>query len=433
MKNNYYDVESVIQVIGNVFNTPQLLDYTDKYTFREEDFDDDFHKVIFGTIYKLYTMGTKQLNVVTIEKFLEGRPKSLAIYKTNNGRAWLDNVSDIAISSSFDYYYDRMKKFTLLREFNRNGIDVNYLYDPNEILDVKKRQAQEDFLDNSSLVELYNKINERIDMIRENYVEDKDMHSYQAGDGARELKERLKKYPEVGVPLYGPLINTITRGARLKKFYLFSAPTGMGKSRNMIANTCYIGCEKYYDNNFGWIRNGVAEPTLYITTELELEEVQTMMWAFISGVNEDHILNSTYEEGEEERVDEAIKILEESPIYIEELPDFSLDDVEAVIKKAIRERGVKYVLYDYIHTSLKILEEITKKSGGIKLREDNILFMMAIRLKDLCNQYGIFLMSSTQLNGDWKEAKIPDQNLLRGRKITLCPNISYPVFTSGGL
>lgn len=42
--------------------------------------------------------------------------------------------------------------------------------------------------------------------------------------------------------------------------------------------------------------------------------------------------------------------------------------------------------------------------------------MLAIRLKDLCNQYGVFIMTSTQLNGDWKEAKIPDQNLLRGAK-----------------
>ena len=58
--------------------------------------------------------------------------------------------------------------------------------------------------------------------------------------------------------------------------------------------------------------------------------------------------------------------------------------------------------YDYIHTSLKILEEITKKTGGIKLREDNVLFMLAIKLKDLCNQFNIFLMSATQLNGKKK-------------------------------
>ena len=78
--------------------------------------------------------------------------------------------------------------------------------------------------------------------------------------------------------------------------------------------------------------------------------------------------------------------------------------------------GVKRM--DYIHTSLKILEEITKRSGGVKLREDNILFMISIRLKDLCNEYGIFIMSATQLNGDSKDANLPEinQNLLRGAK-----------------
>lgn len=50
------------------------------------------------------------------------------------------------------------------------------------------------------------------------------------------------------------------------------------------------------------------------------------------------------------------------------------------------------------------------------MREDNILFMLSTRLKDLCNKYGIFILSSTQLNGDWAEEKTLDQNLLRGAK-----------------
>ena len=65
---------------------------------------------------------------------------------------------------------------------------------------------------------------------------------------------------------------------------------------------------------------------------------------------------------------------------------------------------------------MKILEEITRRSGGIKLREDNILFMLSNKLKDICNQYGIFIMSATQLSQGWKEEKVPDQNLLRGAK-----------------
>jgi replicative DNA helicase len=184
----------------------------------------------------------------------------------------------------------------------------------------------------------------------------------------------------------------------------------------MIADACNIGCNKIYDEIFGWIKNGTAEPTLYITTEQEKEEIQTMMLAFLSDVDEDHILYGRYEGDEEDRVREAAKILSESPIYIEELPDFSLKDIEDKIKKNIRDHDVKYVFHDYIHTSLKILEEITRRSGGVKLREDNILFMLSIRLKDLCNQHGIFIMSATQLNGDYQEAKTPDQNLLRGAK-----------------
>ena len=238
----------------------------------------------------------------------------------------------------------------------------------------------------------------------------------QAGEGIFDLIDRLKAYPEVGVPLYGPLINTVTRGARLKKFYLRSAPTGVGKSRSMIADACFIACNKIYDEIFGWIKNGTCEPTLYITTEQEVEEIQTMMLAFLSNVNEEHIINGKYQGDEEDRVLEAARIIAEAPLYIEPLPDFSLQDIEDTIKKNIRDHDVKYVFHDYIHTSLKILEEITRKSGGVKLREDNILFMLSIRLKDICNKYGIFIMSATQLNMDYQQATTPDQNLLRGAK-----------------
>lgn len=73
-------------------------------------------------------------------------------------------------------------------------------------------------------------------------------------------------------------------------------------------------------------------------------------------------------------------------------------------------------IVDYIQTSMKILEEITRRSGGVKLREDNILFMLSTRLKDLCNQYGIFIISATQLNASYQDSETPDQNLLRGSK-----------------
>lgn len=65
---------------------------------------------------------------------------------------------------------------------------------------------------------------------------------------------------------------------------------------------------------------------------------------------------------------------------------------------------------------MKILTEVTSKTGIKGLREDNVLFMISIRLKDLCNQYNVFIMTATQLNADYKTSETPDQNLLRGAK-----------------
>lgn len=424
MASKYVDVTAIMQVIGCVYNNPQILEFEDKYTITDEDFPDEFHRTVFGAIYKIYELGAKTITLENLADFLSSRPKSAAIYKKNDGDKWLLKVADVASQLSFDFYYNRLKKMTLLRAYDNYGVDVSDIYDPDNILDIKKKQLQEDLLDNSSLEEIADRVDRKISDIRLKYVDDTTGEAIQAGKGVLQLIQKFKDHPEVGVPLYGRLVNTVTRGARLKKFYLRSAATGIGKTRSMIADACNIACNKIYDESFGWINNGTSEPTLFITTEQELEEIQTMMLAFLSNVNEEHIINGEYEGDEEERVIKAGEILESSPLYVEELPDFSLKDVENVIKKNIRDHDVKYIFHDYIHTSLKILEEITKRSGGVKLREDNILFMLSNKLKDICNQYGVFIMSATQLNGDYQEAKTPDQNLLRGAK-SIADKIDY--------
>ena len=343
MASKYIDPTAIMQVIGCVFNTPQLLDFTDKYTITEEDFPDDFHKIAFGAIYKIHELGAEKVTLENINDFLSMRPKSEATFKVNKGEEWLLKVADSAKALSFDYYYQRLKKMTLLRAYDNIGLDVSFIYDANNILDIEKKQIQEDNLDNASLEHLAQLVDDRIEEIKMKYVDNIDGQASQAGEGALELIERLKVTPEVGVPLYGPLINTVTRGARLKKFYLRSAPTGVGKSRTMIADACNIGCNRIYDENFGWISNGAAEPVLYITTEQDLEEIQTMMMAFLANVDEEHILNGEYEGNEEQRVIEAAQLLADSPIYVELMPDFSLKDIEDRIKKNIRDNDVKYV------------------------------------------------------------------------------------------
>lgn len=412
----YVDTTAVMHVIGNIYNNVSLLDENDKYFFNEEDFVEPFHKILFGSIYNIHALGAKEINKQTIYDYLKEKPNKLAVYETNNGDEYIDKLISFINPLTFDYYYNRLKKFTLLRAFKNCGIDVSDFYDDDNILDIKKKQQQEEWLDNTSLDKIAEKIDDKIADVRLKYVDNFDDESVEMGHGIKELIIGLKKSPDVGIPLYGPLINTITRGARLGRFYLRSGATGGGKTRMMMADMCYIACSEMWDERFnGWISIGESFPAVFITTEQDLEQLQTMALAFISGVNEEHILYGAYLENEEERVLKAAEIISKAPLYVEELHDFSLQDVENCIRRNVRQHNAQYIAMDYIHSSIKILGEISSKAG-IRLREDNILYMMSVKMKDICNEYGIFLISGTQLSGDFRDEKQPDQNLLRGAK-----------------
>ena len=295
-------------------------------------------------MYQLHYNGAQSISINNLLDYLSSKPKQMALFEVNKGAEFLIRASQIANPTTFKYYYDRMKKMTLLRAYDNFGMDMSFLYDPDNILDIKKKELQEEWLDNASLQDIANTIDEKILTIRQTYAESNECsQSFEAGDGIEELILRFEQAPDVGVPLYGNYINTVTRGARLGKFYLRSAPTGVGKTRSMIADVCNIACDRIYDEQFGWIKNGHCFPSLFIGTEQDKDEIQTMMLAFLSNVNEEHILQGKYEPGERERVFEAAQVLKNSPLTVEVLPEFNLQDVENVIKRKIREKNIQYV------------------------------------------------------------------------------------------
>lgn len=787
MKSKYVDTTAAVNVIAGVYNNTELLD-NEKYKFYEELFTEDIHKILFNSIYNLHALGAKEISIKTIEDYLETKPKKLAIYKAYNGADLLLEYKEKFKENTFDYYYGRLTKFCLLREYDKIGIDCKQIYDVDNIFDSKLREKQDEWLDNASLADITFKIENLIEEVKMKYSECVEDNSCHISEGIDELIESLATKPDFGYPLYGDYINTITRGARLGKLYLRSAATGLGKAipndtliptplgwrkvgdikpgdklfgqdgkettvlqihpqpqkkeiwkvtfadgrvaeccgehlweyryeahrgynyrvediqtiynrtlnlknglknsdgkgyrfhiklnkpveyeekqyylppytmgallgdgcfrynntnkiltfssidediptlisldlaqhwqkgkvhtiypkkssnnnydwtfrdknnpnhpfwveemlrdypelwnvksedkfipreylqgsifqrqcllqglmdtdgsvdkkgrtsfttispqlrddfielcrslgfittylvdkrdqyttgecytiyiqaskkmkqhffrlarkhdimnnylksnkreeykdhlaiiniektnekvdmtcftvdnkdhlflmndfivthntRMMIADACNFGCSEMYDlAQKKWVSLGPVQPTLFISTEQTVAEIQTATLAFLSGVDEGHIVTNSYEEGEKERVLKAAEILKNGRIIFESMPDFSLADIEATIKRAIRNHNVLHICYDYIHTSIKILEEITKMSGGVRLREDQILYMLGVRLKDLAVKYDVFIITATQLNGDYREAEVYDQNLLRGAK-----------------
>lgn len=412
---SYIDNNAIINVLGTLYKHPNLIEQEDKYFFDVDDYVTNFHRVVFTSIYNLKLNGLHKISTTDIEMYLKDTPSLHSVYEQGKGSAFLDSLNGIVDIEKFDYYYQRVKKFTLLRKLDHCGVDVKKFYDPDEIMDQKKITQQQHWLELNSLEEIANQISDSIQKIIDDSVTSTLRVGCQAGEGLKDLIARMKDSPEIGIPMYGEVKNTIYRGARLKKFYLCSAPTGAGKTRKMVADACMFSMDEIFEDN-KWQHMGSKQPTLVITTELEPEEVQTMIVAFVANVTEGHILNADFKGGEEARIDYAVQQIEKAPLWIEQLSDFSLRDIENTIRRYVREHGVRYVAFDYIMTSMKILEEITKRSGGVKLREDQILLMMSIRLKDLCNELGIFIESATQISGEWEDKADANQQLLRGSK-----------------
>lgn len=113
-----------------------------------------------------------------------------------------------------------------------------------------------------------------------------------------------------------------------------------------------------------------AQKTLIITTEMGKDEIQTIVLAYLSGVNESHILTGRYDIGEMDRVFYASQIVEryQEYFYIEEISDPNLTNVESTIKRYATIEGVQYVFYDYIFSSPSLVAQFS----GAKLREDEL-------------------------------------------------------------
>lgn len=415
----YQDKMAIMQVLGSILKNPLLLADSSKYELINDDFPEQFHKIIFAAIYNLYDDGTEVINEVTIDGYLRQYDIQYSIFNKNDGIEYLSSIMELAEESNFEYYYKRLKKFSLIREMDGLGFNIKELYD-DEIIDPKEKEKMQENFDKLSIEDILKVYETKMIEVKDKFKTNTESQGIQAGEGASELLKRLKESPDIGVPMNSDMLTSIFRGSRKKKYYIRSSITGGGKTRHMVADACRLSATHIFDlKKKMWIENDFQEKTVVISTEMLFEELQTIAIAYISGVDEEKILYNTLTQDEEALVEKAAEILENSPIWFEQLPNFNVKDIEQTIEKNVIINGVEYVYFDYIHSSVKVFSEMSKASG-IGLREDQILLLMSIRLKDICNKYFVYLMSATQLNGEWKDAwnkgAIIDSTYIRGGK-----------------
>lgn len=358
-----------IQILGTLMKNPLLLSDT-KYSITPDDFSSKFEKQIFGAIYNLFLNGIETISVVDIDNYLQNYEGIYQNFIKNNGIEFLQDCEDISAAENFDYYYTKLKKYNLLNDLNRSGFNISDFY-PEEILD-KDYNKKMDRFEEMSIQDIFNEVKLKISSIEANYETQGTIKESKANLGIKELLAKIQAAPDIGCPLQGKIYNTAVRGARLGKYYVRSADSGVGKSRSMVGDACGIAYPFRYNQSIEqWEYYGAREKVLYIGTEQEKEEIQTMILAYLTGINEEEILKGYYSEQDKKVIEKAYELMDyfEDNFIIMQISDPDIKTVKAQIRKSVLQNDISYVFYDYIFSSPALLREFS----DVKLREDRLI------------------------------------------------------------
>lgn len=412
------------QVIGCLMQRPSLLiEYPDICV---SDFDYKPARVCFNAIKKLYEEGFSVITTLEVDQEIQRNGgAALQYYKDEGGLDFLKSAYKFAQLGNFEQFYNRLKKCALLRKLRKAKYDISeFFIEDKDVTDPLAAVKVQQHLEESSLEDILNAIEKNYSEIRNEFLHGGRLKGDPA-EGAMALIEELQNTPSIGPSLEGKIFSSVCRGAREGCFFLKSASTSGGKSRTSIFDACHLAYPKRWSHTLGEFIEELdpsGEPreprkVLFIVTEMDIEELQTIMLAYLSGVDEDHIIRGKYDLGELTRVRAAAKIMEEYRGYfiIEEISEPNLQNVEATIRKYATIDGIKYVFFDYIHTTASLVMQFSKS----QLREDVVLMLMANQLKQLAKDYNLFIFSATQVNslamGD-DEMGFKDEKSIRGSK-----------------
>ena len=404
----------VMQLLGCLMKNPLFLGEVNTYNLTPNDFSKTMDKQIFAAIYNLFKGGAEKVTVVDVDNYLKGHPAIYSDFIKNNGIEYLQDAEDFGVLENFSYYYTTLKKYNAIKDLQKEGFDTSDIY-PTDMLDPNQEDKLKKF-DSMTIQMIFESVRSKLVKIEGEYNAGTNTKVCYANEGIDALLDGLAATPEIGVNLPGETYNTIVRGARKGKFYLQSSGTGVGKTRRMVGECCYIAYPIRYDwTRRQWEKRGSCEKVLYVGTEQTISEIQTLILAYISGINEEKILYGRYNDEERKVLENTLKIMEiyKENFTIVQLPDPSIQLVKGTIRKECLLKDIGDVFYDYIFSSPGLLAEFR----DLRIREDVALGMLSTALKDLAVELDVFMRSATQVNGDLQEIKgIRDQRCIRGAK-----------------
>lgn len=341
MSKKICDITSESLFIGSLYSNPdKFIEYEpqmrSQYDFYNEDYENDaqnsesvtkFFYDCFDLYYKTFS---QDINEQKLNMFMSQNEERLKQYKKFRGWNTIHQLMNMSDSNDIKKYFQIVKKFSLLREFDRKGFPVE------KIMNYKNF----DSLKPEDIVRIMRR---NVDII----------HTAIGGGEesikiANKMEAQIEKWcdePDMGIELPYMGWTTSFRGWRLKKLIIDFMLSNQGKTRQaslIAAYTAFV----------------LDEKVLMMCNESDEEEIMASMlvcvcnnplFGFELNIPEDNIVLGEYEDLEQKnKVKEVVKYMKkrENNLFFKEMPKYGDTDIEREIKKHVLGLNVKYIIYD---------------------------------------------------------------------------------------
>lgn len=360
-----------LQIFGALMKNPKILNDTEHYQLSISDFEKRFERIVFAAIYNLYVDGAAEISPLDIDTSIQTNSVSYKLYEGNNGLEFLQDAENLVIADNFPIYYKRLKKLNALNDLKKSGYDISQIY-PEDIVNFDEQKLTK--FESMELNDIFNYFRKELTDIEKQYYVSTKGGIQGIESGIDQLLQELKEKPDIGAHLSGEIYNSVVRGARLGKYYIRSASSGLGKTRSFISDACTIAYPIWYNTQEDrWTINqncSIAKggKVLFIATEQDVDEIQTMVLSFLTGINEEYILTYNFTPDEIIRIQQAKRLMQlfKNNFNLIVIEDPSIEKIKHCIREAALDKSVQYVFYDYIFSSGAMLNEFR----DLKVRED---------------------------------------------------------------
>ena len=354
----YYDSDSERCIIAAMLDSEEAL-IEAVSVMQTGDFYDPKHAAMFDILSGLFAKAVKPSY---LEMLKEGsKQKTLA---TQEDREYAKQTLGFHVSTaSLPYWFKNVKEKAKLRrlrlalmrlaeEIKNPAVDVDKLvFDAERMMTDLETDTTEKIEGGAELSQL----------------------------GKRIIEERMKNKGELhGIPTGIGKLNRLTSGWKPGDLILLTAATGKGKtafSQNFILRACFLG----------------EIPTLYINSEMSSEQVILRFSSMMSEIENDKIKFGEITEKEKETIFATMNLVESAPFFHYPSPALNIQRVIGVIRKLHVQKGVRFVIVDYVGRMDKFDKE---------LKEWQVLEQICKALKTIAQELKISVMVLAQLNDD---------------------------------